>query len=377
MGNFFDNSGGSLISGAIGMIGGAISDRRNYKNQLKLMEQQQQYNKELGEINQGYAKEMAAINQQYALQAGKQSHLYNQQMWDYTNYENQVKHLEAAGLNPALLYGQGGGGGATAAGGAVGNGQGIAGQAPSGGSPQTVKSQIIEGAGMGVQLGLMEAQVEALKAKAAKDNADAEKTAGADTELTKSLTALNKVEMDVKNMSVEEIAAKAKYWGDLSTESWQRARVLAKEADFREATFEDSVKKVAYETQGSLIKNLETLSNIELNDAKIRSLNENIAIAWYNAATGRMNATTAADKVANDLMIGMKELDIKEQQLLKDWIYQGIHAGVALLEGVTDIVKVKALIKAASKGLKEVITKRGKKNQGEWTEETIRELFKD
>lgn len=377
MGNFFEGGGGSLISGAIGMVGGAISDRRNYKNQLKLMERQQQYNKELGEINQGYAKEMAAINQQYALQAGKQSHLYNQEMWDYTNYENQVKHLEAAGLNPALLYGQGGGGGASTAGGAVGNGQGTAGQAPSGGSPQAIRSQIIEGAGMGVQLGLMEAQKEALKAKAAKDNADAEKTAGADTELTKSLTELNKIEMDVKNMSIEEIAAKAKYWGDLSTESWQRARVLAKEADFREATFEDSVKKVAYETQGSLIKNLETLSNIELNNAKIQSLNENIAIAWYNAATGRMNATTAADKVANDLMIGMKGLDIKEQQLLKDWIYQGVHAGVALLEGVTDIVKVKALIKAASKGLKEVITKRGKKDQGEWTEETIRELFKD
>ena len=26
---------------------------------------------------------------------------------------------------------------------------------------------------------------------------------------------------------------------------------------------------------------------------------------------------------------------------------------------------------------KEVITKRGRKNEGEWTEETIRELFKD
>ena len=51
MGNFFEGGGDSLISGAIGMIGGAISDRRNYKNQLKLMEQQQQYNKELGEIN--------------------------------------------------------------------------------------------------------------------------------------------------------------------------------------------------------------------------------------------------------------------------------------------------------------------------------------
>ena len=37
-------------------------------------------------------------------------------MWNYTNYENQKKHLEAAGLNPALLYGMSGGGGATAAG---------------------------------------------------------------------------------------------------------------------------------------------------------------------------------------------------------------------------------------------------------------------
>ena len=56
MGNFFDNNGGSLINGAIGMIGGAISDRRNYKNQLKLMERQQQYNKELGEINHPRAR---------------------------------------------------------------------------------------------------------------------------------------------------------------------------------------------------------------------------------------------------------------------------------------------------------------------------------
>ena len=84
-----------------------------------------------------------------------------------------------------------------------------------------------------------------------------------------------------------------------------------------------------------------------------------------------------ADKIANDLFVNIKDLDRKEKELLKDWIYQGVHAGVALLEGVTDIVKVKALIKAASKGLKEVITKHGKKDKGEWTEETIRELFKD
>ena len=31
----------------------------------------------------------------------------SKEMWDYTNYENQVKHLKEAGLKPALLYGKG------------------------------------------------------------------------------------------------------------------------------------------------------------------------------------------------------------------------------------------------------------------------------
>ena len=34
-------------------------------------------------------------------------------MWNFTNYENQVKHLKAAGLNPALMYAKGGVGGQT------------------------------------------------------------------------------------------------------------------------------------------------------------------------------------------------------------------------------------------------------------------------
>ena len=91
-----------------------------------------------------------------------------------------------------------------------------------------------------------------------------------------------------------------------------------------------------------------------------------------------MNATTAADHVANEFKKTTGDLDIRKKTLLKDWIYQGVHAGVALLEGVTDAVKIKALIKAASKGIKEVITKSGRKDKdGAWTEDTIRELFKE
>jgi len=47
-----------------------------------------------------------------------------QQNWDYTNYENQRKHMEKAGLNVGLMYGQGGGGGSTMGGGAGGSAQG-------------------------------------------------------------------------------------------------------------------------------------------------------------------------------------------------------------------------------------------------------------
>jgi hypothetical protein len=379
MGNFLNPGWGEgLISGALGMIGGAISDRRNYRNQKKLMGLQNEYNLNMLAKQQDYAKEMAGINQGYAMDMANWSHNANKDMWDYTNYENQVAHLEAAGLNPALLYGQGGGGGATAAGGnaIAGSGQPAGGANTS--SPQAIKSQIIEGAGMGIQLGLMNAQKRNLEADAAKKEADAAKTAGVDTELAKTAAKLNEARIENANMATEEIAAKARMWGDTSTMLWQQARKYASEADYNEKTMDTRIEKAGYETMGSLLENMETIARTQFTKAQTDAIAENIAIAWYNAGTNRMNATTAADHVANELFKTTGELDIKQKQLLKDWIYQGVHAGVALLEGVTDLVKIKALIKAASKGIKEVVNKR-RTNHGKegWSEEWIKEVFKE
>ena len=50
----------------------------------------------------------------------KQSKEQQLSMWNATNYEAQTAHLEAAGLNPALMYGAGGGGGSTTAGSGAG-----------------------------------------------------------------------------------------------------------------------------------------------------------------------------------------------------------------------------------------------------------------
>ena len=211
-----------------------------------------------------------------------------------------------------------------------------------------------------------------------KKEADAAKTAGVDTELAKTAAKLNEARIKNTDMSTEEIAAKAKMWGDTSTMLWQQARKYASEADYNEKTMNTRIEKAGYETMGSLLENMETIARTQCTKAQTDAIAENIAIAWYNAATNRMNATTAADHVANELFKTTGELDIKQKQLLKDWIYQGIHAGVELLEGVTDLVKIKALIKAASKGIKKVIQKKhNKEGSGQWSETWIKEIFKE
>ena len=128
---------------------------------------------------------------------------------------------------------------------------------------------MIEGAGMGMQLGLMEAQKRALEADAAKKEADAKKTAGADTEYTRMLTELAKTEIDYKAMSTEEVAAKIKMWGDKSQLLMAEARKAASEADYNEKTMDDRVAKAGYETVNSVLDNIQKMRNIELTEAQI------------------------------------------------------------------------------------------------------------
>ena len=98
--------------------------------------------------------------------------------------------LKEAGLNPALLYGSKGGGGATTGSG----GGGVSGQS----AGTAIRSGGAEG--MGIQLQLLEAQKENIKADTELKKADAAKTAGVDTKeaearianLTADTTFLNK-----------------------------------------------------------------------------------------------------------------------------------------------------------------------------------------
>ena len=44
------------------------------------------------------------ITQMQNIKLANYSQNLQKDMWNYTNYENQIKNLKAAGLNPALMY---------------------------------------------------------------------------------------------------------------------------------------------------------------------------------------------------------------------------------------------------------------------------------
>lgn len=76
----------------------------------------------IGGLMQRKSEKKAATTQyQRTKELQDRAHEQQKEMWNYTNYPNQVKMMKEAGLNPALMYGQGGGGGTTAGSGNMGS----------------------------------------------------------------------------------------------------------------------------------------------------------------------------------------------------------------------------------------------------------------
>jgi len=223
------------------------------------------------------------INQQVA--ASKEMSNYSQglqkEMWDYTNYENQKKHLENAGLNAALLYGKGGGGGATVGGGGM---QGGSGGASRGG-------ENIQGAIMGMQMQTQAAQIEMMKAQANKANADADKTRGVDTEntganteYTKTLTGNAQIDGQIKQIAANVANATEMAQIDRYKTEWaqeiNKLEILESQNKIAKGTVETQIKQAKQSLINSVTQNTLMKSNIKLNNEKIREITETLLQNW-------------------------------------------------------------------------------------------------
>ena len=86
----------------MGALNANSASNQSWQRQHQLMEIQAELNRKNAKFNTTQSKEM----------------------WNYTNFENQMKHIKEAGLRPGLIYGMGGQGGSTQGAGAA-NGVGL------------------------------------------------------------------------------------------------------------------------------------------------------------------------------------------------------------------------------------------------------------
>lgn len=177
-------------------------------------------------------------------------------LWNRTGYGAQKAQMEAAGLNPGLMYGMGGGGGQTA-----GSGSATA-RGDAGGL----------NLGMGLQMGmqneLLKAQKENIEANTAKVNAETTKIGGVDTKLAEATannviegsnlikaqtqsealkqgliaveTDVKRIEQSILNGTADEQIQQAK---ELTAQMGANVRMLRNQADIQEATKDTQIKQ--------------------------------------------------------------------------------------------------------------------------------------
>lgn len=308
---------GGLVSSGIGMLGGKLfNGGSNGPSQKEL--QEQAFN---------YQKELMALQSKYNKEAATQGQKYNKEMWDYTNYENQKKHLINAGLNPALLYGQSGGGGVTGEG-AKQQGVGM----PSG-NPVEMGLQLQS---IRNQQRLQEAQARQLEADANLKNTEAANKSTvepqnivADTakkveeannlkkqgkvyeaqalmyeaqkDLNKSLKILTDTEENLKWSEIYKVEMEAQRIivdAFNIVESTEGKRLSNKVA---RATLEDQIEQYSLFNANLVSATLKNYSEISLNDKQIESLNSSIFETYMRGLRHGWDAETFRKEVEGQL----------------------------------------------------------------------------
>lgn len=216
------------------------------------------------------------------------------ELWDYTNYENQVKHLKNAGLNPGLLYGKGGGGGMTAA---VNTGS-VGGQAGAGtnSAGRLFDMQAILNAK--AQNELLKEQAANLRADTANKQAQADLTNGPMIQKTNQEASL----LAKQGKNADETF---KLIREQVNEKIEQVEAAQRENRIGNATADDQIKIIQQEAIGGVLKNNlmraqtdKTRSDIKVNDAQINKISQEIMQKWYELnQTGAKNQWEHDDRV--------------------------------------------------------------------------------
>lgn len=297
-------TGGLASSGAsslTGLITGGISRALGLSwSPRKAMEEQWKYNKNI-----------MALQNQYQQQAAAQSQQYAKDYWDYTNAENQAKHLKNAGLNIGLMYGQSGAGGMGATGGAH--------QA----SPEQPQGNPV---GMALQVQQLEqqrrmndAQIALAEAQASKAKEEAKKIGGVDTEeaLKRIEEAASRIELNLKEGNYKEALTGL---AETETEATNALKSLREmQEGLTKAEISEAFAIAGYYSEKThteyWVKENEKIQNEYLKD----TYQDRVDAANYNNAVAiALAAKYISDKDVNEKQIDHLQASIEELQALAD-----------------------------------------------------------
>lgn len=223
-------------------------------------------------------------------------------MWNKTNYGAQIKHMKSAGLNVGMMYGLGGGAGATTGAGGV----------PSSGTASAPSGDI---AGQGIEAATAAASIKLMDANAEKAKAEAQKIEGVDTEQSKAITlnlsqgienakaaeALTKAQtvmQDVQNEIAEagkEVEVNKIFWsGKVALNALQQSD---NETYISNETYKDKVEQISKATVLMTIEAEAKRAGIELTREQIRNIGEQIRISDAKIDLEAFEAQTKAQDV--------------------------------------------------------------------------------
>jgi len=293
-----------LGAAAIGAGAGLLGIGLNQQGNQQQMQQQQQL------MQQQFQNQQALNLQNQQIQ---------QQNWDYTNYSNQVKHMENAGLNVGLMYGMGGGGGQS-----MGSGGG--GSAASGNAPQNTGPQIMA---QMLQAGMMQSEIERNKAQANDLNASADKKRGVDTENVSADTALKNV-----NRQLAEIEQRVGEQKEPFRIDEYLANVNKLQSEARSSLVKANIDEQTQKTQVEMLdkkliqvglENILLQADTKLTNERIRQVGQDIInsidiklATMRNAYTNERNVWNNEYETKIKKELGNRGIDVQEQGQIID-----------------------------------------------------------
>ena len=363
--------GQGVLGGTTGLITKGIGGLFNGIGAKKRQKQAEDFQREMMEKQNEYELEKMGIQADYNKEQAKYSSDLQKGMWDYTNYENQVKHLEAAGLNPGLLYGQSGGGGVST------------GSAQAAGVSQGESAAVA----MGLQARSLMADIEKTEAEASLANAEAMKTAGIDTlkggseiKVNESLEQLNKINSKLGalkgTLTMKDIDNAEQQFKILG----EQLRILGTDADIKEATKESAINKAFQEVinmgiQAALWDTQGNLNEQQIKESKKRMevMEQEMSGFWYKLITGRISADAmkeqakaAADRVVNENTYWGNLIELKGKEVVTGYVrtaFYGLGQIANTISAISEFIPTKTFFKMANRGFdtfSETIKKKGK-----------------